>query len=125
MKISLLILVVIAILNAQPAKCATLDTWADNIRITEGIHSIYPYGIKIKDNKGEFKRFSPLEARIICKRTVWHKWRNYSKLPMKTRQAEDFITYLANIYCPKSDDPIGNLRWKLTMHKLMERKAKK
>ena len=102
------------------AQAATLDRWADNIRITEGINSIYPYGIKIKDNMGGFKHYSPFKARIICKRTIWHKWQNYCKLPLKTRQTIDFICYLGNIYCPFIDDPAGNIRWKRNMYKLMK-----
>ena len=102
------------------AQAATLDRWSDNIRITEGINSIYPYGIKIKDNMGGFKHYSPFKARIICKRTIWHKWQNYCKLPLKTRQTIDFICYLGNIYCPFIDDPAGNIRWKRNMYKLMK-----
>jgi hypothetical protein len=102
------------------AYSATLDQWADNIRITEGIHSNFPYGIKIKDNMGKLRHYSPFKARIICKRTIWHKWRNYCKLPLKTRQTIDFIQYLGDIYCPYIDDRAGNIRWKLTMRRLME-----
>ena len=82
----------------------TLDTWADCIKITEG--PIYPYGIK------QYGHISPFKARIICKRTIWHKWQDYRKTTLKTPTLIDFLGYLADRYCPYSVDPQGNLNWK-------------
>ena len=82
----------------------TVDQWANAIKKQEG--NRWPYGIK------QFGHISPFKARIICKRTIWYKWQNYSKLPQQTRQTIDFVDYLADRYCPYSVDPQGNLNWK-------------
>lgn len=92
----------------------TLNQWADAIHITEGVNSNYPYGIK------SFKPSNALEARNICKRTVYHKWQNYCALPSKDRQRKRFLDYLADRYCPPSVDFVGNIRWKANMRKLLK-----
>lgn len=92
----------------------SLDQWADAIRITEGVHSKYPYGIK------SIHARNASEARTICKRTIWHKWQNYCALPTKIRLEQPFLGYLGNRYCPPSVDPVGNRRWKVNMNRILK-----
>ena len=91
----------------------TLDQYAESIRITEGINSHYPYGIKSVHAR------NALEARKICKRTVWHKWLQYKHQGGNPLDSRGFINYLADRYCPPSVDYIGNVRWKDNMIRLM------
>jgi hypothetical protein len=105
---------VIALLIVFFSGCAqayTLDQWADNIRITEGIHSKYQYGIKSIHCRGA------LQARNICKRTVAHAWRDFRGNKHDLRA---FVGFLADRYCPKSCDYAGNVNWKRNMYKLMK-----
>jgi len=107
----IIFLIIIFCCDKTPAY--TVDEYANNIRITEGIHSHYPYGIKSVHAK------NAKEARIICKRTIWHTWLRYCKQGGNARDSKGFIYYMADIYCPYSVDPIGNMRWKNNMCKLM------
>jgi len=104
---------VLVLCFAIPAHSYTVDQYANAIKRQEG--SRWPYGIK------EFGHISSFKARIICKRTIRHKWQNYSILPLKDRQAIDFVDYLADRYCPKSVDPIGNINWKRNIPILLKK----
>ena len=93
------------------AQAATLDQWAGNIRITEGINSKYAYGIK------SIHYNTPLQARKICKRTILHAWHDFKGNKHDLRA---FVGFLADRYCPKSCDYAGNVNWKRNMYKLMK-----
>jgi hypothetical protein len=93
---------------------ATIDQWADSVRITEGVHSKYAYGIR------SIKYKNDLQARKICKNTVLHAWRDFKGCKTDLRA---FIAYLGDRYCPKSADYVGNLRWKRNMYKLMTKRG--
>jgi hypothetical protein len=97
------------------AIAASLDTWADNIRITEGSAT---YGIHIYKG-GKICPITPYKARLACKRTVLHKFRNYCLEGGNPRDLRGFIWYLADKYCPPSVDFVGNGRWKHNMSILM------
>ena len=96
------------------AQAATLDRWSDNIRITEGINSNYPYGIIL------YGHISPFKARIICKRTVTHTFKDFVAQGHSPNDLKGFVEMLANRYCPYSVDPKGNVNWKRNMYKLMK-----
>jgi hypothetical protein len=113
--VALLALMIIFLLNGC-AQAYSLDKWVDNIRITEGIHSKYQYGIKSIHYKGA------LEARNICKRTVLHAWRDFRG---NRNDLRGFVGFLADRYCPKSADFAGNIRWKKNMYILMTKKGGK
>ena len=85
------------------AQAATLDQWAGNIRITEGINSKNAYGIK------SIHYNTPLQARKICKRTILHAWHDFKGNKHDLRA---FVGFLADRYCPKSCDYAGNVNWK-------------
>lgn len=81
--------------------------WCNAIYWAEGGNNTkHPYGILAK-----YKHTSPRQA---CINTVTHKWRDYSKLPYKTRQRKRFLVYLQERYAPinASNDPGGlNKNW--------------
>jgi hypothetical protein len=113
------ILAIMIILLSGCAYSATLDQWADNIRIVEGVNSNYPYGVMIRGKNGELRHYCPFKARIICKRTIMHKFNQFVASDGKSYDLIGYINYLADRYCPKSADFNGNLRWKTNMVKLM------
>lgn len=82
-------------------------------RITRVIYKIensqkYPYGIKSIHIKGWTEASRKEYARRICFNTVTN---NYSRW-LKADKPGEFLDYLANKYCPPSDDKIGNKNWK-------------
>lgn len=81
------------------------DQWADAIYKAEHSKN-HPYGIMIK-----YVHTSPRNA---CKHTLAHYWRDYSKLPYKTRQSKRFLTYAQERYAPigANNDPTDlNRNW--------------
>lgn len=88
--------------SALPEK--TIDHLANAIyRIEGGDNTKYPYGIKSIDTKGDKDK-----ARRICMNTIRN---NYKRWEDKGKPGE-YMDYLANVYCPPSADPKGNVRWK-------------
>lgn len=72
---------------------------ADAIRRQEGV---WTYGIKTVRVTNES------EARRVCLNTVAN---NYDRWLVAGRK-QHFVSFLADRYCPPSDDPIGNRNWK-------------
>jgi hypothetical protein len=76
-------------------------------KIEGGAKTKYPYGIKsIKTNN----------PRLACLQTVRNNYIRWQKAGSQG----DYLTYLANVYCPKSADPIGNKNWIKNIHKLVK-----
>lgn len=102
-----LLIILVYMMFCGCAQAYTLDQWADAIYKSEGGGKTrHPYGI--------LKTYKHTTARQACKNTIMHNWRNYSKLPLKTRQTIDFTAYLAKHYAPigASNDPGGlNINW--------------
>lgn len=69
----------------------SLDRWCEAIKLAENSKK-YPYGIIQR-----YRHTTPLQA---CRNTILHYWRDYSKLPLKTRQKNAFLNYAQNRYCP-------------------------
>ena len=63
----------------------------------------YPYGIK------SVKTSNP---RKVCINTIKNNYIRWQKSGKKG----DFLNYLADVYCPKSCDPVGNANWKKNIH---------
>jgi hypothetical protein len=93
------------------AYSATLDEWANAIKITEGKNA--HYGIKSVKFKND------QEARAICKSTVLHAWRDWVAKKGNSSDLKGYIDFLADRYCPKSADLKGNINWKHNMYILM------
>jgi len=92
------------------ALAATDEQIADAIyRVEGGSRARVPYGIlsiKVRDTA---------HARRICLNTIQNnraRWKN-------SGQPGAFLDYLADKYCPRSADPIGNKNWKRNIHKLV------
>jgi hypothetical protein len=62
----------------------------------------WPYGIK------DGHRHTQAQARRICLNTIRHAWSDWNAAGCPG----DYINFLADQYCPASDDPQGNLNWK-------------
>ena len=50
------------------------------------------------------------ECRRICKNTVVNNWKRFNDYGYKTHP--DYLSFLADRYCPVSVDPVGNKNWK-------------
>jgi len=88
--------------NSPKIEGYTLDQWANAIRKSEGNSN---YGIL------SVPCSTTQECRRICKNTV----RNNHKRWIKAGKRGDYLTFLANRYCPigASNDPKGlNKHWK-------------
>lgn len=90
--IFILLLVLVGLMALQGCSMAyTTDQWANAIYKAENSKN-HPYGVMVK-----YRHTSPRQA---CINTIRHQWHNYSNLPLKTRQAIDFTTYLGRHYAP-------------------------
>ena len=78
-------------------------------RLEGGSRAKVPYGIlsiKVRDAS---------HARRICLATI----RNNRIRWEKAGRPGAFLDYLADKYCPRSADPVGNKNWKRNIHKLV------
>ena len=83
--------------------------FADAIYRTEGgAKTKHPYGIM------SVKVSSAAEARKVCINTI----RKNTVRWERAGQPGTFIEFLAGRYCPKSADPVGNVRWIKNMKKI-------
>lgn len=95
--------------TGNPGKIAgySVDQWADAIYQAEG-------GDKTKHPYGILTRYKVTTPRQACINTVSHYWRDYSKLPIQTRQRKRFLEYAQERYAPlqAKNDPTGlNANW--------------
>lgn len=91
-----------------PLNKAEAERIADAIYIIEGgKNTKFPYGIK------SIKTTNP---RQVCINTIVN---NYARWIKKDSPGE-FLDYLADVYCPKSADEIGNKRWKINIRKYVK-----
>jgi len=92
------------------ALAATDEQIADAIyRVEGGARAKVPYGIlsiKVRDTA---------HARRICLNTIQNNRARW----IKAGQPGAFLDYLADKYCPRSADPVGNKNWKRNIHKLV------
>jgi len=92
------------------ALAATDDQIADAIyRIEGGARARVPYGIlsiPVRD---------AAHARRICLNTI----KNNRARWIKAGRPGAFLDYLADKYCPRSADPIGNKNWKVNIKRLV------
>lgn len=100
----------LCMLAGLPLLGATDDQIANAIyRLEGGTRAKAPYGIlsiKVRD---------AAHARRICLNTIRNnrvRWKKYG-------QPGAYLDYLADKYCPRSADPIGNKNWKVNIHKLI------
>jgi len=93
------------------ALAATDDQIADAIyRVEGGARARVPYGIlsiPVRD---------AAHARKICLNTI----KNNRVRWIKAGQPGSYLDYLADKYCPRSADPIGNKNWKVNIRRLVK-----
>jgi hypothetical protein len=77
-------------------------------QIEGGVNTHFPYGIK------SIKTDNP---RKICLNTIKNNWIRWNK----SSSNQDFLTYLACHYCPKSSDAKGFINWNKNIHALWKR----
>ena len=93
------------------ALAATDDQIANAIyRLEGGSKAKAPYGIL------SVKVSSPEQARRICLNTI----ANSRKRWLKAGRPGDELDFLADRYCPRSADPIGNKNWKANIKRLVK-----
>jgi len=92
------------------ALAATDEQIADAVyRIEGGARARVPYGIlsiKVRDTA---------HARLVCLATI----RNNRARWIKAGQPGSYLDYLADKYCPRSADPVGNKNWKINIKRLV------
>ena len=74
------------------------------IRISEGVNSRYPYGIKSINTHGDIR-----QAKRICLNTVLNNWKRWNN--RREGDNRDYLTFLRDRYAPLSDSPLNN-NWK-------------
>jgi hypothetical protein len=80
-----------------------IDKIADAIYTVEGGDGTkYPYGIKSVPFRNKE------EARQICERTIANTYRDWAE----QNKEKYYLYFLADKYCPPSDDPKGNKAWR-------------
>ena len=98
------------LLLSLSALAATDDQIADAIyRVEGGARARVPYGIlsiKVRDTA---------HARLVCLATI----RNNRIRWIKAGRPGAFLDYLADKYCPRSADPVGNKNWKANIKRLV------
>lgn len=98
------------LLLSLPALAASDDDIANAIyKIEGGSRAKVSYGIlsiPVRDAD---------HARRICINTI----RNNRIRWIKAGQPGNYLDYLADKYCPRSADPVGNKNWKRNIHKLI------
>jgi hypothetical protein len=86
---------------------AEANALADAIWQSEGGKlTRFPYGIK------SVRVSSEAEARQVCLNTIQHWWINWSL----AGRPGDFVKYLADTYCPRSDNAEGHDYWIENVH---------
>lgn len=103
--------VFVGLLFSCSAFAASDEQIADAIhRIEGGARAKVPYGIlsiKVRD---------AAHARRICLNTI----RNNRVRWIKAGQPGSYLDYLADKYCPRSADPVGNKNWKVNIKRLVK-----
>lgn len=90
----------------RPLSRHELDAIVSAIYRTEGSSKTkHPYGVLGHGH------LTNQQARLMCEATVAHAWRD----SLSQKVDKKFINFLADRYCPRSVDPLGNTRWKRNM----------
>jgi len=76
-------------------------------QIEGGKNTKYPYGIK------SVKTAHPRQVCINTIRNNFGRWH-------ESKSKLDFLTFLANVYCPRSVDLQGNSNWIKNIHKILK-----
>ena len=101
-----LFLVVLPV-SAAPPSPACVDRVVNAIYVIEGgPRARHPYGIlsvPVRD---------AAHARVVCARTVRNTWVRWEA----AGRPGDYLTFLANRYCPPQADPVGNRNWIKNIH---------
>ena len=107
MKLALLMLACLA-----SSAFAAIDTErvVDAIRVAEGIHSRFPYGVK------SVKVSSEAEARAVCRRSVVNNIARWKK----AGQPKPFVEFMADRWCPIASDPVGHRNWVRNVTRLIQ-----
>jgi len=93
------------------ALAASDEQVADSIyRIEGGARAKVPYGIL------SIKVHDTAHARKICLNTI----KNNRARWIKAGQPGAFLDYLADKYCPRSADSVGNKNWKINIKRLVK-----
>lgn len=79
-------------------------------QIEGGPNTKFPYGIKSINTHGNL-----VKARAICIRTIQNNFVRWNH-----NKSIDFLTFLGNVYCPRSADSQGNSNWIKNIHKLIK-----
>jgi len=66
----------------------------------------HPYGVMIPTRN----------PRRTCLNTINHAWVDFNK----QQESKDFLVFLADRYCPKACDPVGNKNWKHNIHAIFK-----
>ena len=99
--------------NAAASQYKSIDpAYAEKIvnaiyKVEGGAKTKHPYGILSVKTK---------DPRRVCMNTVRNNYIRWQKAGSKG----DYLDYLADVYCPKSADPVGNKNWHKNIHALVK-----
>ncbi len=103
-KILLILLLAASVQAAEipPLADSYVNRFADVIyKIEGGERARKPYGVlSVKVNSKE-------QARRVTINSIRNNWKRWHK----AGKPGDFITFMANSWCPPSADPVGNRNW--------------
>lgn len=104
-----LLFIATSVLASTPMPDERANQIADAIYKVEGGNKTkHPYGIlSVKTN----------DPRKVCINTIKNNYVRWQK----TGSKGDYLDYLADVYCPKSADPVGNKNWKKNIHKFLDK----
>lgn len=100
---SLLFILSISAASSFASECPYVERMADAIYQAEGGNKTeFPYGVK------SIKVSSEKEARRVTINSIRNNWKRWEK----AGKPGNFVDFMADRWCPKSADPIGNKNWK-------------
>ena len=100
---------------AAPLPEAEVNRLADAIyRAEGGSKARVPYGIL------SVRVANEAEARRVCERSIVN---NYTRW-QKAGKPGEFISFMADRWCPASADPCGNVNWKNNVRKIYGKEVK-
>lgn len=96
--------------GAEPIDTVYANKIVDVIyRIEGGTGTKYPFGIKSVECRGYD------ECRRVCFNTVRNNWRRWQD----AGRPGLYFDFLADRFCPKESDPVGNRNWKRNIKTIM------
>ena len=80
-------------------------------KLEGGNKTKYPYGVRSINTGGDVSK-----AKRICENTIRNNFVRWQKAGRK----ENYLDFLAGVYCPKSSDPKGYINWRRNIRAMIK-----